>query len=317
MFLTTQYLEEADVLADRVGIIHRGHRRRGDPGGPQGGDRASHGRVSPADPEQLGDAAEALVRFGDLDRGAPGRRRGAPPRRRLRPRGRRARSTPPGSRWRSCGCTHRRSTTSSSRRPAARSRVRARTRGGSRGSARVSLWLANVAQLAWRSMIRVLHQPGSLFFALFPLVFLAVIANGLSPADRLPGFPGETGSTSRSRSRSSTARSSSSSAATELRATSRPASSPARARAGERRAARAGASRRRSRARRGPVLPLLRRRSRGRRFHAGPAGVLVLIAPSLVCLSFGALGTAVALRTGSSEAVLGLFPLLRGAVLRR
>ena len=25
VFLTTQYLEEADVLADRVGIIHRGH----------------------------------------------------------------------------------------------------------------------------------------------------------------------------------------------------------------------------------------------------------------------------------------------------
>jgi ABC-2 type transport system permease protein len=48
----------------------------------------------------------------------------------------------------------------------------------------------------------------------------------------------------------------------------------------------------------------------GAHFHAGVPGALVLIAlASLVCLSFGALGTAVALRTGSSEAVLGLFPL--------
>ena len=44
----------------------------------------------------------------------------------------------------------------------------------------------------------------------------------------------------------------------------------------------------------------------GVHFQAGPAGVLVLIAlASLVCLSFGALGTAVALRTGSAEAVQG------------
>ena len=33
VFLTTQYLEEADALADRIGIIDHGqHRRRGDPG---------------------------------------------------------------------------------------------------------------------------------------------------------------------------------------------------------------------------------------------------------------------------------------------
>jgi ABC-2 type transport system permease protein len=57
----------------------------------------------------------------------------------------------------------------------------------------VSLWLANVAQLTRRSITRMVRQPGSLFFALFfPLLFLAVIANGLSPADRLPGFPGDT-----------------------------------------------------------------------------------------------------------------------------
>ena len=40
VFLTTQYLEEADALADRVGIIDTGkHRRRGHPGRAQGRDR--------------------------------------------------------------------------------------------------------------------------------------------------------------------------------------------------------------------------------------------------------------------------------------
>ena len=42
VFLTTQYLEEADKLADRVGIIDAGqHRRRGHAGAAEGGDRAA------------------------------------------------------------------------------------------------------------------------------------------------------------------------------------------------------------------------------------------------------------------------------------
>ena len=49
VFLTTQYLEEADVLADRVGIIDRGkHRRRGHAGRAEGGDRAPERRGDPA-----------------------------------------------------------------------------------------------------------------------------------------------------------------------------------------------------------------------------------------------------------------------------
>jgi ABC-2 type transport system permease protein len=48
----------------------------------------------------------------------------------------------------------------------------------------------------------------------------------------------------------------------------------------------------------------------GAHVAAGPEGVLVLFAlASLVSLAFGALGTAIALRTGSSEAVQGMFPL--------
>ena len=51
IFLTTQYLEEADVLADRVGIIEsRRDRGRGHPGQPEGRDRPTDGRGSPPRP---------------------------------------------------------------------------------------------------------------------------------------------------------------------------------------------------------------------------------------------------------------------------
>jgi ABC-2 type transport system ATP-binding protein len=65
VFLTTQYLEEADVLADRVGIIDRG--RIVAEGTPDelkrdiGGDTVE---AIPADPHDLESAAEVLARFG-------------------------------------------------------------------------------------------------------------------------------------------------------------------------------------------------------------------------------------------------------------
>ena len=49
----------------------------------------------------------------------------------------------------------------------------------------------------------------------------------------------------------------------------------------------------------------------GVRFASGPAGIVVLLLFSVVvCLGFGALGSFLALRTGSGEAVQGMFPLL-------
>jgi ABC-2 type transport system ATP-binding protein len=67
VFLTTQYLEEADVLADRVGIIDHGHIVA--EGTPQAL-KAEIGRptveVVPADPEQRLRFAEILRRFGEL-----------------------------------------------------------------------------------------------------------------------------------------------------------------------------------------------------------------------------------------------------------
>jgi ABC-2 type transport system permease protein len=49
---------------------------------------------------------------------------------------------------------------------------------------------SQIWQLALRAFLRTVRQPGQLFFALvFPLVFLAVVASGLDRAETLPGFP--------------------------------------------------------------------------------------------------------------------------------
>jgi ABC-2 type transport system permease protein len=49
----------------------------------------------------------------------------------------------------------------------------------------------------------------------------------------------------------------------------------------------------------------------GLHFEAGPAGVLVmLVLAALIALAFAAIGAAIGLRTGSGEAVQGIFPLL-------
>jgi ABC-2 type transport system ATP-binding protein len=73
VFLTTQYLEEADLLADRVGIIHRG---RIVAEGTPTALKAEIGRptveVVPADPEQRPEIARTLELFGRPTTGAPG-----------------------------------------------------------------------------------------------------------------------------------------------------------------------------------------------------------------------------------------------------
>jgi ABC-2 type transport system ATP-binding protein len=72
VFLTTQYLEEADVLADRVGIIDQG---RIVAEGTPDALKAEIGRPSveatPADPEQLGPMKSVLSRFGEQVAASP------------------------------------------------------------------------------------------------------------------------------------------------------------------------------------------------------------------------------------------------------
>jgi ABC-2 type transport system ATP-binding protein len=72
VFLTTQYLEEADVLADHVGIIDRGHIVA--EGTPEEL-KAEIGRPSveaiPQDPEQLARTKQVLARFGEAVTGSP------------------------------------------------------------------------------------------------------------------------------------------------------------------------------------------------------------------------------------------------------
>jgi ABC-2 type transport system ATP-binding protein len=73
VFLTTQYLEEADVLADRIGIIDHGHivaegtpaRLKADIGGPSV-------EVTPAKAGESDRLAELLTAFGEMRRGSRG-----------------------------------------------------------------------------------------------------------------------------------------------------------------------------------------------------------------------------------------------------
>ena len=135
VFLTTQYLEEADVLADRVGIIDHGlHRRRGDAGGAEGRDRAADGRggARPTGPRPARGRG-IFRRFGALQPSTAGRRRparrpGRPRRHRPRARLRAGRASPTST------CMPRRWTTSSWRRRAARSRAPRRSRGAGRAA---------------------------------------------------------------------------------------------------------------------------------------------------------------------------------------
>jgi ABC-2 type transport system permease protein len=169
--------------------------------------------------------------------------------------------------------------------------------------------LSQLGHLALRAFLRFIRQPGQLFFALaFPLVFLAVVASGLEGASVLPGFPADSyldfmlaipfvhGSLFVAVT-----------AAVELGRDietgflNRLALTPATG------VALIGAA----------MLGLLQFSvylvaglAAGADFKSGLLGVPVLfLLAALIALAFGAVGTTIALRTGSSEAVQGIFPL--------
>jgi ABC-2 type transport system ATP-binding protein len=73
VFLTTQYLEEADVLAGRVGIIDRGRIvAEGTPESLKAQIGCSTVEAVPASPAESGAVASVLERFGTPTTGAPG-----------------------------------------------------------------------------------------------------------------------------------------------------------------------------------------------------------------------------------------------------
>jgi ABC-2 type transport system ATP-binding protein len=70
VFLTTQYLEEADVLADRVGIIDHGRIvAEGTPEQLKAEIACSTVEAVPSNPEERGALAAVLERFGDQTTG--------------------------------------------------------------------------------------------------------------------------------------------------------------------------------------------------------------------------------------------------------
>jgi ABC-2 type transport system ATP-binding protein len=73
VFLTTQYLEEADALADRIGIIDHGRIvAEGTPAQLKAEIGSPTVEVAPADPESGERLAELLSRFGELHRNGRG-----------------------------------------------------------------------------------------------------------------------------------------------------------------------------------------------------------------------------------------------------
>ena len=170
-----------------------------------------------------------------------------------------------------------------------------------------------VGSIARRQLVRTLRQPAAVFFPVaFPLTLMAVNAGGLTPATRLPGFPTDSfyafalavpfiqGSLFATMN-----------AGTDLARDiqdgffNRLALTPLRGSAlligllggvvtmGLVQA----------------VIYLAVGLAIGVDFHAGVPGMLVLLAlAGLILLGFGAIGATAALRTGSGEAVQGLFP---------
>jgi ABC-2 type transport system permease protein len=174
---------------------------------------------------------------------------------------------------------------------------------------------AQTAQLARRSVVRTLRQPANVVAPLlFPLMLLAVNAGGLDSAEQLPGFPAESflafalavpfiqGALFATMN-----------AGTDLARDvqtgflNRLALSPMRSSALL--AGQLGGVVAMGLAQ--AVFYLAVGLAAGVRLESGVLGAIVLLLLSaLIALAFGSLGAFAALRTGSGEAVQGLFPVL-------
>jgi ABC-2 type transport system permease protein len=162
---------------------------------------------------------------------------------------------------------------------------------------------------------RTLRQPANLVFAfLFPMLLLAVNAGGLDAATNIPGFPTDSYLTFALavpfiQGALFAANSAGTNFAEDIesgflsRLSLTPLTRPALLAGQLSGVVALGLAQ--------AVVFLAVGEAAGAGFEAGPAGIPVLFALSiLVTLGFGTLGALAALRTGSGEAVQGLFPLL-------
>jgi ABC-2 type transport system permease protein len=175
--------------------------------------------------------------------------------------------------------------------------------------------LADTSLLAMRSINRTLRQPSNLVFSfMFPLILLAVNSSGLRAAGNLPGFPGDSYLTfALAVPFVQGALFAASSAGTNIaqdietgfldRLSLTPLTRTGLLGGQLAGVVALGVAQ--------AVVYLAVGVAAGADFSAGLLGVLVLMALSLfITLSFGTLGAFAALRTGSGEAVQGLFPLM-------
>ena len=180
-------------------------------------------------------------------------------------------------------------------------------------------FLTQVGQLARRSVVRTLRQPAMVFPSLaFPLILLAVNSAGLKNATRLPGFPTDSYLTfalaiTFVQGALFAAMSSGTNVANDIETgfLNRLALTPLR-RSALMLGQLAGIV----------VLAFIQAFTflivgaiAGAGFEAGVGGAIVIVAlAALIGLGFGTLGAFAALRTGSGEAVQGLFPILFAAL---
>jgi ABC-2 type transport system permease protein len=175
--------------------------------------------------------------------------------------------------------------------------------------------LSNAGLLVRRSVVRTLRQPANLVFSfVFPLILLAVNSGGLNAATDIPGFPTDTYLTfALAVPFVQGALFSSSSAGTNvavdiesgfLSRLSLTPLSPGALLTGQLAGVMAlGVMQ--------ACVFLAVGEAAGAGFQAGVLGIPVLLALAvLITLGFGTIGAYAALRTGSGEAVQGLFPLL-------
>ena len=175
--------------------------------------------------------------------------------------------------------------------------------------------ISNAGLLVRRSVVRTLRQPANLVFSfVFPMILLAVNSSGLNAATRIPHFPSDTYlsfalAVPFVQGALFAANSAGTNIAVDIESgfLSRLSLTPL-SRGGLLTGQLAGVM---ALGLAQAVVFLAVGEAAGAGFAAGPAGVLVLLALSvLITLGFGTIGAFAALRTGSGEAVQGLFPLL-------